>query len=67
MCKYYDINQKIIIERSEPFKNYSKPYDHKRIGLIKGVKILPNHIALYLIEFSNHDRIWFTISRFQSY
>lgn len=67
MFKYYCINQKVIIELSEIFRSYSKHYYSKEIGFIKGIKILPNHMGLYLIEFLNYDRIWFTIHRIHSY
>lgn len=67
MLKYYYINQKVTIKLSQGFKDYNRPYYSTQTGFIKGVKILPNHIALYLIEFLNHDRIWFIIDKIRVY
>lgn len=55
----YSIDQKIIVTNLS-YKTASRIlYYSYKIGKIKGIKKLQNHITLYLVEFLDHNRIWF--------
>lgn len=67
MTQYYYLDQKVIIKLCEIYTHYNKSYYPIMIGLIKGVKTVSNCKVLYLVEFLNYDRIWFTINEVRQY
>ena len=62
MQQYYNINQIVFIGNLKYQINSEILYYLRQKGLVKGLKKRRNNTCLYLIEFSNYNRIWFTIN-----
>ena len=60
-----NLNRMVKINEFHCKINLDIKYYSNQKGLIKGVKALDNNVCIYLIEFTNYNRIWATREEFE--
>ena len=60
MQNFYLINRGITVKRLQDLANSEVKYYTTKKGNLKGIKKLQDNSRIFLLEFSDHKRIWFT-------